>query len=355
MEIGSRLRVARKQKGLSVRKLGEIVGVSGVAVSKYERDLDMPSSGVLLRLCQALDLNLERLFRPTAVVLSEPARRKRSDLSVKEYKAIMTAVQDDAERYGEAEELAQRHEKLKLPVFSVSDAADVEDAAKRLRSDWHLGHDAIPSMVALLEDRDIQVIELTAHDHFDACALESDGRPFVVVRAGAPVDRVRFALAHELAHLVLQHSSGKVPEGLANRFAGALLVPADTVVRELGEHRDHLSKVELQLLKAKYGLSMGGWIHRAADLKIISSTENIRWQKLRNREGWRTEEPSCGLTPETPQRMERMVMRAYAEGEVTGTRAAELLGWSLERILADGHSWCNMPLAAEPQDTSYHP
>jgi hypothetical protein len=64
----------------------------------------------------------------------------------------MTAVQDKAERYSEAEELAQRHEKLKLPALSVSDAADVEDAAKRLRSDWHLGRDAIPSMVALLED-----------------------------------------------------------------------------------------------------------------------------------------------------------------------------------------------------------
>jgi transcriptional regulator with XRE-family HTH domain len=347
MEIGSRLRVARKQKRLSVRKLGEMVGVSGVAVSKYERDLDMPSSGVLMRLCHALDLSLERLFRSTAVILSEPAYRKRSDLSVKECKAIMTAVQDKAERYSEAEELAQRQEKLKLPVLSVSDAADVEDAAKRLRSDWHLGHDAIPSMVALLEDHDIQVIELVAHNHFDACALESDGRPFVVVRTGAPVDRVRFTLAHELAHLVLQHPSGKVPEGLANRFAGAFLVLADTAMRELGEHRDHLSKTELQLLKTKYGLSMSGWIHRATDLKIISAAENVRWQKLRHLEGWRTEEPPCGLAPETPQRMERMVMRAYAEGEVTGTHAAELLGWSLEKVLGNGEEGHADSLVAE--------
>jgi len=93
---------------------------------------------------------------------------------------------------------------------------------------------------------------------------------------------------------------------------------------------------------------MGGWIHRAADLKIISSTENIRWQKLRNREGWRTQEPSCGLTPETPQRMERMVMRAYAEGEITGTRAAELLGWSLEKVLGIGEEGHADSLVAEP-------
>jgi Zn-dependent peptidase ImmA (M78 family) len=302
-----------------------------------------------MRLCQALDLSLEKLFRPTAVILSEPEYRKRSDLSVKECKAIMTAVQDKAERYNEAEELAQRHEKLKLPVLSVSDAADVEDVAKKLRSDWHLGYDAIPSMVALLEDHEIQVVGLAAHDSFDVCALESDGRPFIVVRTEAPVDRVRFTLAHELAYLVLQHPSGKLPERLSNRFAGALLVPADTAVRELGEHRAHLSVVELQLLRTKYGFSMGDWIRRAGDLKIISLAESTRWKKKLGQLGWRMEEPSCGLPPETPQRMQRMVMRAYAEGEVTGTRAAELLGWSLEKVLGNGEGHADS-LIAEPGD-----
>jgi transcriptional regulator with XRE-family HTH domain/Zn-dependent peptidase ImmA (M78 family) len=336
MEIGSRLRLARKQRGLSVRKLGEIVGVSGVAVSKYERDLDMPSSRILLQLCQALDLDLERLFRSTAVVLSEPAYRKRSDLSVRQCKTLMTAIQNKAERYGEVEELAQRHRRPRLPTLVVSDVKDVEDAAVRLRFQWRLGTGAIPSMVALLEDHDIQVVDLAVSNHFDACALESDGQPFIVTREDAPADQVRSALAHILAHLVLVPSSGKLPERLANRFAAAFLVPAQTALRELGERRSHLSKVELELLKAKYGLSIAGWIHRAADLKIISATENLRWQKLRNLEGWRTKEPSCGLSPEEPHRMERMIMRAYAEGEVTGTRAAELLDWSLEKVLGNG-------------------
>jgi len=325
-----------------------MVRVSGVAVSKYERDLDIPSSGVLMRLCQALDLNLERLFRPTAVILSEPAYRKRSDLLVKECKAIMTAVQDKAERYNEAEDLAQRHEKFKLPALSVTGVADAEDAANKLRAEWHLGYDAIPSMVAVLEDHEIQVVGLAAHDSFDVCALESDGRPFIVVRTEAPVDRVRFTLAHELAYLVLQHPSGKLPERLANRFAGAFLVPADTAARELGEHRAHLSVVELQLLRTKYGFSIGAWIRRTGDLKIISLAESTRWKKKLGQLGWRMEEPSCGLSPEKPQRMERMVMRAYAEGEATGTRAAELLGWSLDKVLGNGEGHADS-LVAEPR------
>jgi len=313
-----------------------MVRISGVAISKYERDLDMPSSGVLMRLCQVLDLSLERLFRPTAVVLSEPTYCKHLDLSLRDCKAIMAAVQDEAERYSEAEELVRHHERLKLPALSVTDAIDVEKAAERLRAGWCIGLDAIPSMVALLEDHDIQVVELDSNYDFDVCALDSDGRPFIVVRAEAPVDQVRFTLAHELAHLVLTHPSGKLSERLANRFAGAFLVPADTAVCELGEHRNHLSAVELRLLGTKYGFAMSAWIRRATDLKIISSTENARWKKKLGQLGWRMEEPSCGLSPEKPQRMERMVVRAYAEGEVTGTRATELLGWSLEKVLGNG-------------------
>jgi transcriptional regulator with XRE-family HTH domain len=37
-----------------LRALSEEVGVSAMAISKYERDLDVAGSGVLLRLAQAL-------------------------------------------------------------------------------------------------------------------------------------------------------------------------------------------------------------------------------------------------------------------------------------------------------------
>ena len=58
MTIGGRIKQARKASNLSLRKLADKIGVSAMAISKYERDQDVPSSGVLLRLSQALKVKV---------------------------------------------------------------------------------------------------------------------------------------------------------------------------------------------------------------------------------------------------------------------------------------------------------
>ncbi len=63
MTLGERIKLGRKSSGLSLRALAEEVGVSAQAISKYERDQDVPSSGVLLRLARALGVRVEFFFR----------------------------------------------------------------------------------------------------------------------------------------------------------------------------------------------------------------------------------------------------------------------------------------------------
>ena len=67
--IGERIKQARQASGLSQQALAEKVGVSAKAISKYERNLDTPSSDVLLRLGQALDVRLDYFFRTRNVTL----------------------------------------------------------------------------------------------------------------------------------------------------------------------------------------------------------------------------------------------------------------------------------------------
>lgn len=67
--IGERIKQARQVSGLSQQALAEKVGVSAKAISKYERNLDTPSSDVLLRLGQALDVRLDYFFRTRNVTL----------------------------------------------------------------------------------------------------------------------------------------------------------------------------------------------------------------------------------------------------------------------------------------------
>jgi Zn-dependent peptidase ImmA (M78 family)/DNA-binding XRE family transcriptional regulator len=338
MTLGERIKIARNARGLSLRALSEEVGVSAMAISKYERDLDMPGSGVLLRMAQALRVKVEFFFRQQEVELSEPAYRKRTTLPRKQEQVVLAQVREWLERYLEIESFFDLDA---VPRFSLPDEAErrvaslqnVEDVAIALRTAWGWGLDPIESMVELLEDRGIKVGLVDGHDKFDACTIWANQTiPVIVLKRDIPGDRQRFNLAHELGHLVLEPAEEIDEEKAAYRFAGAFLVPASTVRFELGAHRDTLDLYELHLLKHKYGLSMQGWIYRAQDLSILSENAARRLFQQFRREGWYRQEPGDQLPPEEPRRMQRLVLRALAEDLISQSRAAELLGKPLPQF-----------------------
>jgi putative transcriptional regulator len=58
IEVGKKIEIARKRKGLSQAKLAEMVGVSRASVSLYETGAGNPSYKILLRLSVALDIEV---------------------------------------------------------------------------------------------------------------------------------------------------------------------------------------------------------------------------------------------------------------------------------------------------------
>ena len=334
MTMGERLKVARKAAQLSLRTLAEEVGISAQAISKYERDLMVPNSAMLLRLAQALGVKVEFFFRSQQVTLSTPAYRKRVALPRKQEQAILAQVQEWLERYLETESLFPPDE---IRHFAwpdnmnrqASSLEEVEGVALALRQEWGLGKVFIENLVDLLEDQGVKVCLVEGHDEFDACTFwANDSIPVIATKRGVSGDRQRMNVAHELGHLVLETDDEKA----AYRFAGAFLVPGDAARYELGERRRTLDLYELHLLKHKYGLSMQGWIYRAKDLGIISESAAVRLFRRFRRESWHKQEPGDQLLPEEPKRMTRLVLRALSEDLVSESRAAELLGKPLTQL-----------------------
>src|SRR5437899_9290986 len=105
MSIGERIKSARIMAGFSQRALADRAGVSAMAISKYERDMDTPSSSVLLRLAKALGVKIEYFFRPTTVTLSTPAHRRWESLPPEQETSLLERVQDRLERYIDIEQL----------------------------------------------------------------------------------------------------------------------------------------------------------------------------------------------------------------------------------------------------------
>lgn len=336
-----RLHRARKAAGLSLRDLGQCVGLSHAAIKKYEDGLAMPSSDILIKLSKALNVRTEYFFRPEPVALEGIEYRKRSSLPKKRLDAITHEVIDQIERRIELENLfPQPPVKAFAPVNGLSakiaDMNQIEVVAERVREAWDLGFDPIPDLIDVLETNGIRVfmIEADAENKFDGLAARVSGMPIVVVGRHWPGDRQRFTLAHELGHLMLD---GRLPEDMneemaCNRFAGAFLFPRASVQQELGQHRNAIELKELGLLKDEFGLSMASILYRARDLGIISPAYREEQAKLFRLKGWYRKEPGLDFPSEKAHIFEQLVFHALAEEYIGESKAAELMNMSLQHF-----------------------
>ena len=332
--IGERIQQARKSAGLSLRALADMAGISAMAISKYENNKSTPSSGVLLNLARALDVRVEYFFRTAQVDLKEVEYRKHSKLPKKVLSQIEGDVIEQLERYLELEEFLPTSpiESFKLPAGlpeKISDYDEIERVAGKFRLAWELGDNPIPDLIDTLEEKGIKVFQTQSlhDDKFDGLAAQVNGDPVIVVGKNWPGDRQRFTLAHELGHLAL---AGRTEDHLdielaANRFAGAFLVPAAEVLKELGSKRNRLEPVELCVLKKAYGLSMQGWLYRARDLGVLSQVGYQSMWKLFAARGWKKKEPE-DYPSEKPKLFMQLVFHAFAEELIGESKAAELLG-----------------------------
>jgi len=339
--IAQRIRQARLARGLSQSELAEAAGgISKQAISYYEAGDDVPRSSVLMRLAEALNVQLDYFFRSVTIELGEPAYRKHCKLTKSAMAKLESRVQDEVERYVETESLFDPNSVKAFkrpPGFSraIQEPEDVECLGVKLRQHWLVGMDPIDNLTELLEDQAVKVIYVDEDEHFDGCAYPNGNVPVIVVNHDKPGDRLRFNLAHELGHLLLkflEEWDDKQIERAARRFAGAFLVPKDVACRELGRDRVRISTLELMELKRKYGMSMQAWIMRAKQLGIITEYAYEKlWREFGAR-GWRKNEP-VKYKKEESTRHKRLVARAYESDMISESRAAELLAVPREEVV----------------------
>jgi Zn-dependent peptidase ImmA (M78 family) len=337
--IGQRLKIARAASGLSLRDLEAAIGnlVSAQAIGKYERNEDMPSSGVRSALAHALSVSEDYLLASGEMVLDGVEFRKKQIASKREEAFVQGQTLHLLERYLTIEQVlgmpSVEWDRPREGPYSVKEVADAENAARAIRVHWGLGIDPIPNLSELLEERGIKVLsaELTDIDGLTATVRRKSGAPIpvIVVNKNAWSERKRFTLAHELGHMLVECAPGVKAEDVANRFASAFLMPVEALWREIGKHRTVISIGELLALKQLFGASIQAVTYRCHELGIISDASYRRLFRVFNANGWRKppyKEPGeIDPSKEEPKRMERLCFRAFAEGIVSESKAAEIL------------------------------
>ena len=339
--FAKRLKNARIMKGLSMEKLAEKAGVSKQMISKYEKALSVPDSSVLIRLARNLNQKADYFFTPFKIELGPIEFRKKSTLGKKKQESIKEKIQLMMEHYLELEDLLAINSEFQNPLAQtgIKNQDEVEEAAEILREQWNLGQDPIYSIISLLEEHEIKVIEINEllSDFDGLSAFVGDKYPVIVVNQNMPVERKRFTLLHELAHLLLnipEEHSGQDREKLCHRFAGAVLLPREVVIDQFGKNRYHVTLNELFSVQRHFGISVTAIIYRlyyngviGQEMQrrfFIQNNKNEHLKELVNQERYQGDEST--------DRYEKLVYRALAQEQISVSKAAALLDCSVEHI-----------------------
>ena len=127
------------------------------------------------------------------------------------------------------------------PYPVLRDPIEADRAARALCHHWSLGHEPVPNLVELLEERGVKAIAFSLGSLGGLAARAGRAGlppvPLVVVNADDWGERQRFTISHELGHVVLAVSPKLDTERVAHRFAGTFLMPAEALWLEIGLQR----------------------------------------------------------------------------------------------------------------------
>lgn len=338
--IGNRLRLARKMQGLSLQQLADAIGISKQMLSKYENGLQLPGSARLLSLAKALSQSIDFFTSQEKPSNATFSFRKRSKLKGKALEALELQVQMKIADYLFIEDVCGAYEPFVNPLanFQIHNTADVCAAAQQLRESWHIGVDALASVIDLLEDNGIKIIEVDETSGlFDGLATWVDSKhPMIVIAREMPVERKRFTLLHELGHLLLQISSadGNEQEQWCNAFSSEFLLPAATLSAAIGGKRQHISAEELIQLQSKFGISCKAILYKMGELNLLaqSRVKGFYVRLSQNASLKKHMEVERFMGAEKANRFEQLVYRALTESYISMSKGAYLLGKKLEEV-----------------------
>ena len=316
---GERLKSARQLRGLTLTALAEQTGISKQSISQYENGDTRPEHERGFRLASVLKM-------PYDYFLSEDVYK--AETSTTYFRSLATATKLSrskeslkleyvAKIYAALEQYID-FPTLNLPTVNYSGGyniyddndcekmyTELEEIALTVRKHWKLGLEPVRDFQFILESNGIVVTGFkTDTESIDAFSQRTkicdDQICFIAVDEGRkPEGRIRFDLAHELAHLLihpwsdsldlLSREEFKTREFEANVFASAFLLPRESFGKDVLAYPTDLQYYIW--LKRKWKSSIQSMIYRANQLHYITNNQFQYLMRQVSKNGWRKKEP----------------------------------------------------------------
>lgn len=119
MNIGEQIRKLRKDKNLTMKELGSLVGVSEQAIGNYERGDREPNMATLQKITDSLDISIDEFFKyRISYGNGTDITKEEAEILNKEFQKQSMAISSDISKIGK-NELAYFNNKINLtPIDS---------------------------------------------------------------------------------------------------------------------------------------------------------------------------------------------------------------------------------------------
>ena len=277
--IGANIRLARLFHGLTLEDVAGHLGKTRQYVHKIETEQIAPSDQILKAVAKLTQVRPEFFVRSMSGQIAEDQCHFRRHFTARAaVKHVALAKGEMFRRLVVNIETRLELPRNTIPQLDVKSLVEIERAAEFCRRHWGLGLGPIQNMMRLVENVGAVATSFKGLSReVDAYSI-SAARPIIVVNEEeASACRLRFDLAHELAHLILHMGTStgdRKTEGEANRFAGAFLLPRSSFAKEFPRLRgSHLNWQGLSDMKLRWKVSKSALLYRAKQLSLISDDQ----------------------------------------------------------------------------------
>jgi Zn-dependent peptidase ImmA (M78 family)/transcriptional regulator with XRE-family HTH domain len=284
--------VARESRGLSQSELAKRLSIAQGALSKIEGGLRSPSPELITKLSVELDYPPEFFYSPEPVFgLGVGTLYHRERQALASSVLAMIHAQVNIRRI----HISRLLKSVEFPEGKIRHL-DLDDyggspvkIAQAVRANWLLPNGPVHNITEAIENSGGIIIRFDfGTSLIDAVSQwPPDMPPLFFVNDAIPGDRLRYSLAHELAHVIMHEIQTEHMEDEANRFAAEFLMPANDIRSSL----EPVTLPRLAALKSYWKISMAALLKRATDLEAISERQaRTLWMKM-GQAGFRRREP----------------------------------------------------------------
>jgi transcriptional regulator with XRE-family HTH domain len=368
--LGSRLAAVREARRLSQEDVAEVLGVTRVLVSHWERGERRPSEAVLERLALIYGVDLSTLLEPGDV----PDRPDLAELLFRDaeggvdtqartglgdFVGFLDRYADLIESVGGSFDFVLNQSPFVIRRgFTGKD--DIRRKAQDVRDWLGLGLGPVGDLPGLLDEMGITLYRTPLGDNLETSVsgafLNHPRLGFsIAVNTDTTPGRQVFTMAHELAHALLHsHKENRVVsywsrqdenERYADIWAGEFLVPSEGLRR--ASERLGIKTVsdptEVVQLQRHFSVSYGMMLLRLLQTRLLGKgaydhLKDVRPIVLAARLGYDVDQEEWGQDPHRwrlerfPRRFVRIVASALRTGDISPPTAAGLMDVTLDEI-----------------------